>query len=244
MNLSAEQRAKLMVSTRGAAIAFIEDLPLLRMMAFNQEHSPADLRRSSAVLRRLVVEEDLRQIAVPRIGKLHLRIPDYNQYYKSNQLIPIDYLGSAGEMTLVQYADAPMSLSRLVAGMGPPPGPHVIVQARLDTFQNQNIMCFKNQWVSRAEIIKFIANAMSGVHSEKSTGKHDDVIKQLRRCIRYARNEAGELNVTLMFDGSRFHDESIPIYDPDAVDPVLRELVTASELIEVAPVLRTVWRLG
>jgi hypothetical protein len=83
MKLTAEQQAEMIAKTRNAAIALLEDLDHLRNMAKGWHHTSAELRRASALLRRLVIDGDLHKVAAPRIGKILLRIPDYTKYYRA-----------------------------------------------------------------------------------------------------------------------------------------------------------------
>lgn len=230
MNLSSEQRAKLIASTNGAAVALVEDLVHLREIVGRQQHTPAELRRSSAVLRRLIIDEDIRGVAAPRIGKLHLRMPDFSPYYRISQLCPIDYFGGAGEATMAMFPpNMPRAIIPQVDQL--PKGAHRIVHGRLDGFQAQKIMCFQGTWVTRASVIKHIANAGSGVHTEKSSDPQDKVLRQLRRCAKYTRKPDGTFEVRLLWDGAKFHEEVDLKWDFVSIDPLLTELLATMKLI-------------
>jgi hypothetical protein len=231
MNLSAEQRAMMLATTKGAAGALMEDLAHLREIAGKAEHSPAELRRSSAVLRRLVVENDLRAVAAPRIGRFRLRIPDYSHFYRSERLTPIDFFGSAGETTLTMYPAVTAAVARQLEADSPPPGAHRIALAHLDGFRDQRVMCLRGAWCSRGAIIKFVANTASGVHTEKGPGNAEEhLIRELRRTLKFTRAADGSTNVTLLYDGEKPIGTEGP-YDGVSIDPVLSELLSAMKLI-------------
>jgi hypothetical protein len=65
-SLSAEQKAKLLVTTRPAALSFVEDMEYIRAMIARADTNRGELRRLSSILRRILVEGDIAAIAVMR----------------------------------------------------------------------------------------------------------------------------------------------------------------------------------
>src|SRR5207248_2538610 len=79
--LSPEQRAQMLVRSREAANAFVDDLSEIRRVLAMEGASIADIRRLSVVLRRLLVDRDLAVVAAPRIGRITLLTPDNKPIY-------------------------------------------------------------------------------------------------------------------------------------------------------------------
>jgi hypothetical protein len=55
-----------------------------------------ELRRMSNVLRRILVEEDLKRISVPRLGKITITAWGNFSYYKAARAVPYIYFASCG----------------------------------------------------------------------------------------------------------------------------------------------------
>jgi hypothetical protein len=62
-----QKRNELKSESLDAAISLLEDFEHLKMLSTQAETQPLDLRRSSAILRRWLVEDMLRQVANPRL---------------------------------------------------------------------------------------------------------------------------------------------------------------------------------
>jgi hypothetical protein len=68
MPISSEKKAKLLLATSEAAAAFVEDMGYIReTLAKADRTTPGEIRRLSAVLRRLLIHHDLRSIFL-RVG--------------------------------------------------------------------------------------------------------------------------------------------------------------------------------
>jgi hypothetical protein len=234
MALSPEHRAKLLASTREAATHLVEDLQHFREVLARTDPSRGELRRLSAVLRRFLVEGDLSRVATPRIGKVLLRVLDNHPHYKVETEWPHLFFGSAGVEAFGMWIRA-ASINK--GGVPPLPrdyDPERTASVRVDGFLSQRVLCLDSRWVSRREVIKYVANIASGVHSGSPSTEEERTIARLRRSATYKVGTAETPNDTM---GLNFHLDGLSPpgntfrYEADAIDPVLLELLAAVRLL-------------
>lgn len=89
---------ELLLASRGAAAAFIEDMPHVREVLNRPDPDRGEIRRMSNILRRLLIDNggDLRGVAAPRIGRSTLQSPDNAPILKLARNTPIPFFQSAG----------------------------------------------------------------------------------------------------------------------------------------------------
>ena len=96
MSISPETTARLLLATREAAAAFLEDMAHIRGVLAKQKQTPGEIRLLSGILRRLTVDNDLRSIAPPRIGAISLIAPDNTSVYHAARKQPLSIFVSGG----------------------------------------------------------------------------------------------------------------------------------------------------
>ena len=215
----------LLQRTRDAAAAFVEDMHHIREIIVEKAPGPtrAEMRRLSAVLRRLIVEDDLQKIGNPRLGRIKLLAPDTKSLIalKPHAHLIIGNNGSA----LTMWPHPPVDTTYLDQ-IGKR---RILVNA--DSFRTQPVLSFNGVWVRRLDVIKFVANSLSGVHSkddrESAEGK---VMAMARTALVRTVNEDGSTNVMLKKRLFGDHPEE-PQYDSGSLDPLLLELLFTSELL-------------
>jgi hypothetical protein len=237
--LTPEDRARLLASTRAAAIALIEDLEHLRMVvsaAAASQPSTGDLRRMSAVLRRLLVDRDLPRIAAPRIGKIRLKAPDNSTAYRADRVSPLAFFASGGATTAGIWMRAAYLLNAPndVMSKGQASFDNLVALPP-DNFLDQRVVALNGEWVNRRDIIKFVANTASGVHSGAPETNEEKLIARMRHILKYD-------NGGLRFDMAPLRRASDSyVLQPGDVDVALVELLCmATFLIESADVSRLV----
>jgi hypothetical protein len=158
MPISNNQRQELLASTRPAAIAVLEDLQHFRDVLKRPQPSGGELRRLSALLRRILVDRDITTVAAPRMGRIEFKAPDNNPYYKMAQQVRFRFFGSGGAEAFGAFIRA---LSGYYGSPMMPIGfhPDKTVPLRLDNFLQQRVLCFEGDWASRGDVIKYIAAA-------------------------------------------------------------------------------------
>jgi hypothetical protein len=227
--LSSENRAKLLAETQSSAVAFVEDIDHLRAVVGNHKPDSGELRRISAILRRLLVERDLALIANPRIGKVLLRTPDNNPAYKADKAAPIHFFASGGAVTF----GAPMRAVVFRSG-GPIPDfdPQRFVLLPLENFLNQRVICLRGDWVSRRDVIKFIANTAHGVHSGSPSDPEAKLIARMRTALIFKMHTdapGGPLPGFSFYTAALGDAPLSP--QPGAVDVALVELLCAAHYL-------------
>jgi hypothetical protein len=252
MSLSPENREKLLLATREAAAAFIEDMPHIREIVNKPDPDRGDPRRLSNILRRLLIDNggDLPDIAAPRIGKLKLNTPDNKPFYKLDQQQPYVFFGSGGATLFGVNVRAAMQMR---GSINPGPGEarallpqfehgfdgQGCVSLPTNNFLSQRVLCLNGKWVTRRDAIKYIANIGSGVHSGSPKEKVEKLIADIRKAGSY-RVANGAF--TMSFNPS--NTSPFPIvekfqYRPDAIDPVLAEVLAAAHYLIQSPDIQT-----
>lgn len=188
---SADGRASRVASTRDAAWNMLDDLGHMREALLRTQPTTGDIRRLSAVLRRLLIDNggDLNKIAPPRLGhRMMIRVPDFKS---SAQLIDTGAthfasFGGAGIfgsnldtflVDLHPVGIGPNTLS--LEGQRPSSENELkLVEVSMKGFLSQKVTYCEGRWFSRVEVLKYVANEAGGVHS----GNHaDDEVLKLRR---------------------------------------------------------------
>jgi hypothetical protein len=223
MPISDNRRQELLASTRGAAVALLEDLQHFREVLKRPQPSGGELRRLSALLRRIIVDRDIAIVAAPRTGRIEFSAPDNNPYYKMAQQVRFRFFGSGGAEAFGIFIRA------LLGHYGSPMmpigfHPDKKVPLRLDNFLQQRVLCFEGEWASRGDVIKYIANIASGVHSGTPRPREQQaarLIERMRAMVAYSANP----KVTIQFLPTPQGITKEFSYSPDKIDPVLMELL-------------------
>lgn len=247
MAMKPEHRATLIASTQGAAAAFVEDMAHLREVVARTDPLRDELRRMSGILRRLLIDGDLALVAAPRIGKILLRAPQNNPAYRIPQRI--HFFQSGG------YTAYGIYLRGFMMGFGDGPAfagtkaqrwTEEDIYLRIDNFLSQRVFCLDGLWLSRREVIKYVANFGSGVHS---TGPETEAEKALDRIHHFLLNfidtespEAKEAPGGMIVRRQQMDFDNL--FDPKAIPPtpllrsvsnVLLELLAAAHFLVTSP---------
>jgi hypothetical protein len=198
MPMPDELRQELLVSTREAAAALIEDMAHMREVLQKIPQSSAETRRLSAILRRVLIERSLTIVASPRMGRITIHGPDNSIYYKFIDEFtpkPAPHIGP----NRWQYIGCFISGARLDGWtpqlrailqtfnttdtkitLSASPKPSDIEPFRLDTFLTQRVLYLQGHWASRADVIKFMANVASGVHAGSAIEPEHLLVDRMR----------------------------------------------------------------
>jgi hypothetical protein len=169
VSISAGNRTKLLLATRAAASTFVEDMGYVRETLDSAGKITAgELRRLSAVLRRLLIDSDLRSIAPPRISRLSLLIPDNEPIYRAARKQSVGTFQSGGIHIFNHEVRAIVTSRTGNFAIDPAFDKNKTITVSLDGFINQRVLAQNDKWATRGQVIKYIANISSGVHS-KST---------------------------------------------------------------------------
>jgi hypothetical protein len=150
--------------TRDAAAALLEDFEHMRAVIAAPAMDRADARRLSAVLRRWLLEDDLRAVAAPRVGRIKIPASDLSQAYvaiaraknvRAFYAVEGSFNGVGPHSILVNDPGTVAPSFRTPAS-----------EFAVDRFRDQNTMYLDGRWASRRDLIRYVANEKSGVHSD------------------------------------------------------------------------------
>lgn len=228
MSLSPEHRAKLIADTRSQAVAFLDDMRYLRDMCGRTELSAPMLRRTSSVLRRLLIERDITQVAAARVGRIRFSMPDNRAFYNAAEIAPLTFFASGGFTSFGIYIRG-VTLS--LRGGSPrikfDSSNDEPIPGRLDNFLSQHVISYNGLWASRADVVKFVANVASGVHSGSVTTQIEEMLSYVQRAVWYSRNkENSAFSVTFDMHALQLKAEPAFRYSPENIDPTLIEILS------------------
>jgi hypothetical protein len=241
MPIPSEKKAKLLVATSEAAVAFVEDMGHIRdTLAKADRTTPGEIRRLSAVLRRLLIHHDLRSISSPRIGALSFLVPDNNPIYHAARKQSVRIFLSGGISVFNNEVRAIVTSLTGDFRLDPTFDKTKTATVTLDGFLDQKVLAHNNKWATRGQVIKYIANKSSGVHSkstnDSSTPEDFEILLSiLRKCFKFTKQ--GDTGIKISVDWSAFGgiDSSSFTWTPDSIDGVLIELLCAAHFLSVSP---------
>jgi hypothetical protein len=235
MSISPEKKESLLIATREAAAAFLEDMAHIRGVLAKQDQAARSIRLLSGILRRLMIDNDLRAIAPPRVGQISFVAPDNSAVYQASRKQPLSIYVSGGISVFNCACRA------IVGGIGR----EFILDAKfdrtatvllpLDGFLSQKVLALDNHWVSRRQVIKYVANVACGVHSSSSKTGEEIILARLRQ---YIKLTAGAGGAKISVNDSAYLDTSgsLPfVWSPESIDFVLLELLSAAHFLAISP---------
>jgi len=227
--LSPERQIALLASTHEMAVAFLEDIKHVRETVARLDPERGELRRLSAVLRRWLIDGDLKLIAVPRIGKMLLLAPDNKPLIKSNKLIPFPFCESGGAVLFGLWVRAGMAERADISRQLPDFDPERTVDLIIDSFLSQPVLWLEGKEVSRRAVIKFVANVASGVHSDTAQTDEEKLVDRLRHAANVRLDEGIP---TFSFHPNVVVSPNLEFkVDPLRIDCVLAEMLTAASFL-------------
>ena len=229
------------------AQALREDFAYLRNLISNPHITPADVRRASAIVRRLLVDRDLTDVAAPRIGQFFFSARDLTPTYEAEKHCKLLFSASQ-DASLFGIEGRGVALFNCGQGPGTQEradrlaaitshGQSGRIKLNLSKYLHQRVLCFDGKWATREDALRSVANKRGGVHS----GAGDKPIDKLMHDIRYScayRWENGGLTIHVL---PQWGENSAPFHfkapegftlDPEFVakefDAVMLEVTTAA----------------
>jgi len=235
--LTKEKRQELLLATKTAAIALLEDISHVRKLTESDNHDSGEIRRASSLLRRLLVYGDLTKVANPRIGEIRLLAPDLRDVYRSERTRPFVFLASGGAklfgrmsaMVHLYDIQRPQSLRHIPIVLPVFDGKKT-VELSLGSFLSQRVLCYRYKWVSREAVIKYVSNVASGVHSDSPKNDDQKLLSNIRGACFFSVNEKGGVH-TNFFPNGIDTDSTEFRFSPDSIDVVLAELLAAMHYV-------------
>ena len=235
MSIDPRKQADLLSASRPAAEAFVEDIAYIRALLDKRDWGRHEIRHLSAILRRLLIDNggDLRLIAPQRIGALKLSAPDNTWFYQTSKNYFIVWFISGG----IKVHENPFRGVLVTQPELRKPSDFdedKTVELNLDGFLRQKVLALQGSWIHRADVIKFMANVGSGVHSGKIKEETEKLIARMRRClsITHAGDTAIKIEVdtlALQFGLTTYK------HTPNSIDLVLIEILAAARFLANSP---------
>jgi hypothetical protein len=237
MPMSTEVRQQLLAATKSAAAAFIEDMAYFRDLLKRKEIKADEIRRSSAELRRLLIDNggDLEKIAAPRIGRVHILAPQNNPYYRIGDKSPFTFFSSGG-VTLfgATFRGMVVNMGNSSAPNMSKYGPEDTLPLSADGFLSQRVLCLKGRWITRRLLIKYIAHVGHGVHSGAIKDDNEKIVEQLRRVVTCGAPPHAAL-ISFHIDALNEQKEVPFKYEPKSIDIALVELLATMHFLSISP---------
>jgi hypothetical protein len=233
--------ARLLLATREAAAAFVEDMAYIREALGKADRTtPGEIRRLSAVLRRLLIDKDLRSIAPPRIGSLSLLVPDNEPIYRAARRQKVRIFESGGIHVFNNEIRAIVTGQAGNLALDPNFDKTRTVAVSLDGFLNQRVLAHNDEWATRGQVIKYIANSGSGVHSKPTKVSSppeafEIVLSRLRTCLKYTKEGETGIKITVNWAAYGGANSSDFTWAPNSIDSVLVELLCSAHFLAISP---------
>lgn len=239
--MNPEAQRNLIAETREDAIAFLEDFEHLTDITQKSETRPIDLRHSSAVLRRWLVEGMLQRVGSPRVGRIHISAIDNNPIYRVARSGRVHCFISGGASVhgvfiasgMVNKDNRPLDVEGY--------HPDSLTPFKLETFRKQKVIFADGEWITRDQVIKFVANVDRGVHAGKVKERWEQILANFRYqvSVSLVDHENGQKIPSIVWGVGKPAVEATPReYDPSKVNGTLLELLaTAHFLISSSSVL-------
>jgi hypothetical protein len=236
--LSDTQKEAMMGVTRDAALVLVDDLQHIRQIVRQEEPNPGDLRRLSNQLRRILVEGDLLKIAAPRMGKIVIVGPDLRALYRANEQSP--FLFAAAD----EFSTHGIVFSSVLCDEGknarslPNYDPDIRLTLRVEPFQNQKVLCFRGRWITRADLIKYVANVASGIHSGSPKEEVEFLIRKIRSglIVRMVPGPDGMPAPSIEFNQDALAAEDSPIqFKSGVTDLALLNIISTAQFLITSP---------
>lgn len=228
-----DYKARRREKTREAAAALVDDLSFFREVLVKDAPSAGDLRRLSAQLRRILVDGTVEKIAGPRVGKIRLQAPVVDEVVKLNREEPYVYVGVGNVRMFGIHVALTMIERREGARDMPNFHPDVRQELDLEQFMKQGVIVFEGTWLSRREILRYMANVADGVHSGEPKDDRERLIRRARHMSKMSLD--GDMPVISMNIAPITEIALPPLLGKRDIDGALVELWATADLLTKSP---------
>ncbi len=106
------------------------------------------------------------------------------------------------------------------------------VSLTVEQFLKQRVICLNGSWVTRHQIIKYVANVAGGVHAGAAAEPEEKLIARMRTAAKI-RLDGGTVIIEQNIDALSEQLQPL-VYDREHLDIVLIELLTTARLVTEA----------
>jgi hypothetical protein len=214
MAMPKEMREKAILDTKTQAAALLDDLSHFREVLQRATPTRGELRSLTATLRRLLIERALTIVAAPRIGRFQFDVPDNRQ---TNEKGLVFYFMGGYQPQNIPHSAGPSSNQK----------GSKMIKVRLDGFLSQRVLRFAGCWITRKQVLEFVAYSASGIHNPASEppSEVNQALGFLYKNSRLA-DQALEFVVVPLTGGAAQLDRSEQNRTANQVDAILLELLS------------------
>lgn len=210
----------------------VDDLAFFREVLAKDAPTAGDLRRMSAQLRRILVDAVIEKIAGPRVGKIRLLAPVIDEVENLNREAPFIYVG-VGHVDMFGVQVAMAIVDRDGGRALKTFHPDMRQELTLEQFMKQGVIVLEGTWVSRRDVLRYIANIAEGIHSGEPKNEKERLIRRARHVSKMSLEDdtpTVSMNVALLTE-----IEIPPLLSKTDVDGALIELWAAADLLTRSP---------
>lgn len=186
------KRSNLQRYTREAAIALLDDLEYMDEITKEPFPKKGDIRRLSAIIRRILIENDLQTVANPRIGSLRI-LYDCCGLSKLSQLKEATYI--AGGLPPI-YGN-PFGLCMVFEQPNDVAYQNEEVFGSVDKFLAEVVFFVDGIAVNRGDLIKYVCYKEFGVHGNGKNSYEFSAIEKVKNCLLAYRDQNGEIKMQM-----------------------------------------------
>ncbi len=232
MALDEAEKARMSAMTLETAHVLADDLRFIRAVLIKPFSTAGDVRRIAVLLRRLLIEGELSEVAAPRIGRVIINVPDNKatiaasasewRFHSANIppmfSLPLDTMGSYSTGKIDPNAP-PGSTFVLPEPSGPN---HKMRHVRIEGFLSDPVARHGSTLIRRSDVIKYICYRGHGVHTRGQEEPVFSLIEDARYILMVRRlGNAVEL-------ATRDLGDKPPTKQPDQLDLALLHLFSTA----------------
>jgi hypothetical protein len=241
-SISENQKTEMQTATRSTAFALSDDLKHTRDVLSKEMPSQGDIRRLSTLLRRILLDGDLRKVAGPRTEKVTILAPQLKPFHQHHEREPSHlFIGGAikfpgGSFSNVRMATNPMEGGHLIR-------PDELVELNIEQFIAQRVLYYKTRWVTRKSVIKYVVIVAHAAHSADPAKDVDFAfIDDLKYRVAIQPNENGFPTIDFT-DFDKEQTDSYLRYDRNRIDLALAMLHSTASYLVASPSIVELERL-
>ena len=213
----------------------IDDIEYLRELSLYNKKVASEIRRASVIIRRFVLDNDLKQAASLARMKLELMLPPpfkkKGEYEKTGIKLAHTALNKMGDGDYFGFTCNSMAILINVQ-------PDTKFEAcSLDQFLKQNCFYYHGDFISRRDVINYAANSMGGAHHGNRPVKNKEIIEKAKGCILFTPTQGNKFNIDIELARlHNYHDEIYP--DRSGINLVHMEILSSARLISHSPMIQ------
>lgn len=212
-------------------ITIYEDLAHLAKLWDTSDTKNADIRNSVHILRRLLIYGDLQKSANSRKFELVIDAPDLKPYIKASRYGLVEFYQAGGANVLGVYVSGSMvskGQSHRLGRIMKEHHPDKVVQLNIQSFLRQQCFSFKGEFVTREDVIKYVANKAGNAHFDRKG--RDVVIDRIRGACQICLTEDGMPSLGFNIDAIENDNFSFNP-SPKNIDPIFIEVAATAKYL-------------